>query len=174
MNHHSAVDKAVRLARLVGTEGFSDMTADEVNNLIECHSNPLTDEDLEEMTRSASEEEEESASDEGDQAEERGLTLHNLQDLFNIAKGLQKRAEEVDDNVIRAVEFSNRIDDVMAVYKSIFVQKKKQRSQLPITMFLVHRKPEERPPAATTPTSATPTPPPAASPASSAASSEEQ
>ena len=55
MNHHSAIDKAVRLARLVGTEGFSDMTADEVNNLIECHSNPLTDEDLEEMTRSASE-----------------------------------------------------------------------------------------------------------------------
>ena len=151
MNHHSAVDKAVRLARLVGTEGFSDMTADEVNNLIECHSNPLTDEDLEEMTRSASEEEEESASDEGDQAEERGLTLHNLQDLFNIAKGLQKRAQEVDDNMVRAVEFSNRIDDVMAVYKSIFVQKKKQRSQLPITMFLVRRKPEERPPAATTP-----------------------
>ena len=113
---------------MVGTEGFSDMTADEVNNLIECHSNPLTDEDLEEMTRSASEEEEESASDEGDQAEERGLTLHNLQDLFNIAKGLQKRAQEVDDNMVRAVEFSNRIDDVMAVYKSIFVQKKKQRS----------------------------------------------
>ena len=133
------------------------------------------------MTRSASEEEEECASDEGDQAEERGLTLHNLQDLFNIAKGLQKRAQEVDNNMVRAVEFSYCIDDVMAVYKSIFVQKKKQRSQLPITMFLVHRKPEERPPAATmpppeatTPTSATPTPPPAAAPASSAASSAEQ
>ena len=75
------------------------------------------------MTRSVSEEEE-SSSDEGDQAEERGLTLHNLQDLFNIAKGLQKRAQEQDDNMVRAVEFNNRIDDVMAVYKSIFVQKK--------------------------------------------------
>ena len=74
-----------------------------------------------------------------------------------------KRAQEIDDNMIRAVEFSNCIDVVMAVYKSIFVQKKKQRLQLPITMFLVHRKP----PAVTTH-------PPAPFPASSAASSEEQ
>ncbi len=40
------------------------------------------------MTKSASEEEDESATDE---AEEGGLTLHNLQDLFNVAKDLQKK-----------------------------------------------------------------------------------
>ena len=45
--HHSAVDRAVRLARLVATEGFSDMIKEEVNTLIDCHSNPRTDEDLE-------------------------------------------------------------------------------------------------------------------------------
>ena len=45
--HHSAVDRAVRLARLVATEGFSDMIKKEVNTLIDCHSNPRTDEDLE-------------------------------------------------------------------------------------------------------------------------------
>ncbi len=39
------------------------------------------------MTKSTSEEEDESATDE---AEEGGLTLHNLQDLFNVAKYLQK------------------------------------------------------------------------------------
>ena len=91
-----------------------------------------------------------------------------------LPKASKKRVQEVDDNMVRAVEFSNRVDDVMAVYKSIFIQKKKQRSQLPITVFLVCLKPEERPPAATTPTSATPTPPPAAFPVSPAASSEEQ
>ena len=80
-----------------------------------------------------------------------------------MTRGSQQRAQEIDDNMVRAVEFSNRIDDVMAVYKSIFVQKKKQRSQFPITMLCVIRKP----PAATAP-------PPAASPASSVASSEEQ
>ncbi|XP_064103355.1 tigger transposable element-derived protein 1-like [Macrobrachium nipponense] len=59
--HHSAVDKAVRLAQLVANEGFSDMTAEDLNSLIDCHSEPLTNEDLVEMTRSASEEEEEAA-----------------------------------------------------------------------------------------------------------------
>ncbi|KAM9364931.1 tigger transposable element-derived protein 1-like [Pholidichthys leucotaenia] len=141
--HHSAIDKAVRLARLVATEGFSDMTTEDVNTLIECHSEPLTDEDLIEMTRSASEEEEEAAAAAGDddEAEERGLTLDNLQELCNMARALQQRAQEIDDNMVRAVEFSNRIDGVMALYKGIFAQKKKQRQQLPITMFLDHRKP---------------------------------
>ncbi|KAM9332718.1 tigger transposable element-derived protein 1-like [Pholidichthys leucotaenia] len=105
--HHSAVDKAVRLARLVATEGFSDMTTEDVNTLIECHSEPLTDEDLIEMTRSASEEEEEAAAADGDddEAEERGLTLDNLQELCNMARALQQRAHEIDDNMVRAVEF---------------------------------------------------------------------
>ena len=80
-----------------------------------------------------------------------------------MTRGLQQRTQEIDDNMVTAVEFSKGIDDVMAVYKSIFVQKKMQRSQFPITMFFVIRKP----PAATAP-------PPAASPASSVASSEEQ
>ena len=104
------------------------------------------------MTRLTSEEEEEPVSDEGDEVKERGLNLEILQDLLNMARGLLQRAQEINDNVVRAVEFSNRIDDVIAVYKSILVQKKKQRSQLPITMLLVRRKP---PPATT--------PPPAAS-----------
>ena len=110
--YHSADDRAVRLARLVSTEGFSDMMTEEVNTFIDCHSNPLNDEDLNEMTRSASEEEEEPASDE---VEERGLNLENLQDLLNMARGLQQRPQEIDDNMVRAVEFSNRIDGVIAV-----------------------------------------------------------
>ena len=114
----------MRLVLLVATEGFSDMTTEAVNTLIDCHSNPLTDEDLEEMSRSPSEQEEEPASDKVDEVEERGLNRKNLQDLFNMARSLQQRAQEIDDNMVRAVEFSNGIDDVMAVYKSIFIQKK--------------------------------------------------
>ena len=153
--HHSAVHKAVRLARLVATEGFSDMTSEEVNTLIECHSNPLTDEDLVEMTKSASEEEEDVADDGDDSEEERGLTLANLQLLCNTARTLQQTAQEIDDDMVRAIEFCNRIDEVMALYKDIFDQKKKQRSQLPITMFLVRRKT----PAEGTPRADTPSPP---------------
>ena len=76
--HHSAIDKAVRLVRLVASEDFSDMKMEKVNTLIDCHSNHLADEDLKEMTRSASEEEVKPASDNGDEVEERGLNKENL------------------------------------------------------------------------------------------------
>lgn len=55
--HHFIVDKAVKLAKLLGRDGFTDMTSEDINNLIEAHSDPLTEEDLTEMTKSASEEE---------------------------------------------------------------------------------------------------------------------
>ena len=110
----------------------------------------------------------EAGSEEDEDIEERGLSLHNMQEMFNVAKLLQQRAQEFDDNMVRAVEFCNRIDEVMATYKAIFVQKKKQRSQLPITMFLTRRQPKETqepPPAATTaPPAATTLPPPATTP----------
>ncbi|XP_068506439.1 tigger transposable element-derived protein 1 isoform X9 [Syngnathus scovelli] len=123
--HHSAVDNTVRVARLVATEGFSNMTTEDVPTLIDCHLKPLTDEELIEMTRSMSKKEEEVAGDSDDnEAEERGLTLANLQELCNIAQTLQQRAQEIDDMVI-AVEFSNRIDGVMELYKKIFALKKK-------------------------------------------------
>lgn len=36
-------------------------------------------------------------------------------------------AMEIDDNMVRAVEFGNRRKGVMALYKSIFAEKKKNR-----------------------------------------------
>ncbi|XP_061433688.1 uncharacterized protein LOC133359240 isoform X2 [Lethenteron reissneri] len=131
--HHSAVEKAVRLARIIRDEGFVDMTEEDVNGLIDAHSDPLTDEDLLEMMKSASEEESEEEQDE--EIEERGLTLENLQQLCNMARAMQRFAQDIDDNMVRAVEFSNRVDGVMSLYKGILQQKKKQRQQLPITMF---------------------------------------
>uniref|UniRef100_H9GPB4 HTH CENPB-type domain-containing protein n=1 Tax=Anolis carolinensis TaxID=28377 RepID=H9GPB4_ANOCA len=56
--HHSAVDNAVRLAKILGGEGFSDMTAEDVNDLLDMHSLPLMDEDLEEEEQQRDEEEE--------------------------------------------------------------------------------------------------------------------
>ncbi|XP_068242345.1 tigger transposable element-derived protein 1-like [Palaemon carinicauda] len=59
--HHSAVEKAVALAHTIKDEGFVDMTKEDMNRFIEAHSDPLTDEDLLEMTKLASGEESERA-----------------------------------------------------------------------------------------------------------------
>ncbi|XP_039610973.1 tigger transposable element-derived protein 1-like [Polypterus senegalus] len=83
--HHSAVDQAVRLAKLLGVEGFDDMTFDDVNELLDAHFKPLSDEDLAEMTKSASEEEQENPAQEEDDS---GLTLKHLATILRMAKDL--------------------------------------------------------------------------------------
>ena len=55
--HHLVVAEVVKLTRLLSKDGFDDTTSDNVNGLTECHLGLLTDEDLVEMTKSASEEE---------------------------------------------------------------------------------------------------------------------
>lgn len=55
---HSAVDKAEMLAKLIGGDGFKDMTHNYIDELIHNHSQPLTNEHLTEMMKSARNEEE--------------------------------------------------------------------------------------------------------------------
>ncbi|XP_066946921.1 tigger transposable element-derived protein 1-like [Macrobrachium rosenbergii] len=171
--HHSAVQKVVKLANIINDEGFIDMTEDEVNGLIDAHSDPLTDDDLVEMTKSASEEESQEEEDEDEDNEERGLTLENLQQLCNMARAMQQFAQEIDDNMFRAVEFRNRVDGVMSLYKGILQQKKKQQQQLPITMFFTKVKtpatpsmPPSEPEASTSEEEASSPPPQVSSPLS--------
>lgn len=49
--HHSAVDTAVNLAKQLGGDGFSGMSSDDINALIDADAHPLTDADLPEMTK---------------------------------------------------------------------------------------------------------------------------
>ncbi|KAK1803861.1 hypothetical protein P4O66_003810 [Electrophorus voltai] len=67
---HAAVDKAIRLAKLLAGEGFDNITEEEVNTLIE----PLTDADLKELMKFASKEDVD-AEMETEAEEEQGLTL---------------------------------------------------------------------------------------------------
>ncbi|VDO80370.1 unnamed protein product [Soboliphyme baturini] len=46
------------VAKLLRGDAFDNISADDVNDLIDAHSQPLTDEDLTEMTKLASEKEE--------------------------------------------------------------------------------------------------------------------
>ena len=46
----------MKLAQLIGGDGFDDVTHEEFNELIDVHSQALTDEDLAELTKSVEEE----------------------------------------------------------------------------------------------------------------------
>lgn len=47
--HHSAVDKEVKLTKLLGGDGLTDMATEDVNNPIVAHSDALMDKDLTEI-----------------------------------------------------------------------------------------------------------------------------
>ena len=46
-----------------------------------------------------------------------------------------------DDNMVQTVDFRNRVDGVMSLYRGNLKEKKIQRQPLPITMFLSKVKP---------------------------------
>ncbi|KAK7077976.1 hypothetical protein SK128_023654 [Halocaridina rubra] len=103
--------------------------------------NPLTNEDFEEMTKSASEEEEEEQPEETyEEIEEPGLTLERLEAMYKYMKAAQHLSQKHDDNMVRSVTFCYLLDDSMIPYTTILQQKKKQRQQLPITMFFSCKK----------------------------------
>ncbi|KAE8278051.1 Tigger transposable element-derived protein 1 [Larimichthys crocea] len=125
--HHSAVDSAVNLVKQLGGDGFNDMTADEVNDLIDAHAQPLTDKDLAEMTKPPSEDdgEEEEEDTLVDKEEEEGLTLGRLATMMRMATELQRAAQEWDPLMCRSLQFSNIIEGGMSVYKNLLAQKKR-------------------------------------------------
>ena len=85
------------------------------------------------------EEEEEDTS--VDKDEEDGLTLGRLATMLRLATEFQRAAQEWDPLMSRSLQFCNIIDGGMSVYKDLFAQKKKERQQLPITMFLSRKNP---------------------------------
>lgn len=117
---HSAVRKSVQLAAIIGGDGFGDMTTEDVDELLDCHSQPLTDADLEDLTKSASEEENEPQEETQEVVEETGLTLERLAKLCNLAKELKELSQEWDEDMVRSLQFCNKIDEDMTPYRMLF------------------------------------------------------
>ena len=142
---NSTVDEAVRLARMLGGEGFADMTREDVNELLDAHTDPVDDEDLVEQFTSERVEEEEQ--DIPEEQEEAGLTLERLSQVMRTVKEVQNLMSEWDPQMTRALRFQNALDGALEPYKSLFNQMKKERQQLPITMFFSkeNRNSEPRP-----------------------------
>ncbi|XP_070582413.1 homocysteine-responsive endoplasmic reticulum-resident ubiquitin-like domain member 2 protein isoform X3 [Erythrolamprus reginae] len=137
----AAVQNSVKLAQALGGEGFVDMTPEEVNGLLDEHGLPLTDGDLEELTKSASEEEEEEVeAEEAEEEEDVGLTLERLAEVNRTAAHLQRMVELWDPNMTRSIHFKASLDNTIAPYRAMLAKQKKTRQQLPITMFVTKTK----------------------------------
>ncbi|XP_070593700.1 tigger transposable element-derived protein 1-like isoform X2 [Erythrolamprus reginae] len=127
----AAVQNSVKLAQALGGEGFVDMTPEEVNGLLDEHGLPLTDKDLEELTRSASEEEEVEGAEESEEEEDVGLTLERLAEMNRTAAHLQRMAELWDPNMTRSIHFKVSLDNTIAPYRAMLASKRKRTNNCP-------------------------------------------
>lgn len=125
---HDAVNKSVKLAKLIGGEGFDDITYKEFNDLINAHSQPLTDEDLAELTKSASKEETEGQEEPSQEEEDESLTLEQLAELMSKAKDLQVTAKSWDPYMVCSLQFSNAINSTMSTYETPLITIKNEIS----------------------------------------------
>ena len=100
----------MKLAQLIGGDDFDDVTHEELSELIDTHSQALTDEDLADLTKSA---EEETEGQEDPSQEDEGLTLERLAELTRTARELQEKAISWDPYMVRSLQFSNAIDSSM-------------------------------------------------------------
>ncbi|XP_060768610.1 tigger transposable element-derived protein 1-like [Neoarius graeffei] len=140
---HSAINRAVILAQHLGGEGFDDITEEEVGTLIDAHGDPLTDQDLEELTKSASEDED----GDKDEPEDEGLSLDRLSQILRHVREVKDMLMSWDPYMDRYIKCGNTIDSAIEPYKHLFNTLKKHQQQLPITMFFnpIKKTPEKPP-----------------------------
>ena len=125
--HHDAVDKSVKLAQLIGGDGFDDVAHEGFNELIDAHSKAMTDDDLAELMKPA-EEETENQEDQPQEEDDEGMTLERLAELMRTARELQEKAISLDPNMARSPQFSNAIDSSMSTYKALFTTMKNNKA----------------------------------------------
>jgi hypothetical protein len=110
------VNKIVDVARQLGVEGFSDMVAKEIEELIDCHGEELTEEDLEELVKSAEEDEEEETL----QLEQQGWDLNSFGELFRNIKVVRDFIAHHDPSMERSLKIVQEINQALVPCTHMF------------------------------------------------------
>ena len=119
----------MQLALLINEEGFANMTMEDVNELIDCHSKPLNEQDLEAMTKSTNEKEKKETQEQADETvEQSGWSLECLAKLFGQINKVKECPQEWDDDTVQSVQFCNKFDELMTPYKIILTGKRARDS----------------------------------------------
>ena len=119
----------MQLASLINKEKFADMTTEDEDELIDCHSEPLNEQDLEAMTKSASKKEEKESHEQA--VEQSRWLLKRLVELFGLINKVKERSQECYDGMVWSVQLCIKADELMNPYKMILIGKRGRDSNFP-------------------------------------------
>lgn len=125
----------MKLEKILYDKGLDDSTKDEANDLIADYIETLTDVDLLELMKSASEKEEE-ALDPEEEENYVDLTIEHLCTKLKTAKELQEKEEAGYLYMDRFSHGKSFIDAAVRAYKAHLIVTRKQRQHLLIAIFL--------------------------------------
>lgn len=131
----------VTLAHRIGGEGFTDMTVDDVEELIDSHDQELTEEELVAMVEEEMLGGDPDPDDEDDEEVAEGqsrtasLTTTHLRSLFQQVDTLCTQVMEQDPLLDRAIKFKRGQEMLLAPYKEVYRLLLMNASQTSITGF---------------------------------------
>ncbi|KAG7161965.1 putative CENP-B N-terminal DNA-binding domain-containing protein 10, partial [Homarus americanus] len=127
----------ITMANEVGGEGFSDLTAAEVQEeLLGNVGDPFTSDELEQLVELQDETEDEVSDDEN-----KNLTLDNLGEVIRMSKALSARLYDIDPSLDRSLKAKRAIENVMLPYIELQREMRSKKAQTTITNFFSRRVP---------------------------------
>ena len=115
------------MARHLGGEGFEDLEADDVEELLVSHGQELSEEDVEELIKSSEEEEEE---DNEAEIFKPALTITNLNKIMAAVKSVSDLVCELDPFMERSLKFKRNVEDAELPYKELLKDLIRNRSKV--------------------------------------------
>ncbi|KAG7167106.1 putative Tigger transposable element-derived protein 1-like 287, partial [Homarus americanus] len=127
----------ITMANEVGGEGFSDLTAAEVQEeLLGNVGDPFTSDELEQLVELQDETDDEVSDDEN-----KNLTLDNLGEVIRMSKALSARLYDIDPSLDRSLKAKRAIENVMLPYIELQREMRSKKAQTTITNFFSRRVP---------------------------------
>lgn len=120
------------IAQKIDGEGFNDITQEELSDYINEEDQVFTNEELEDLVKSSPE-----ASDDEDEGQQEppAWTLEKFSAIFRTAQTLKEQIVEYDPIMERSIKITRTITEALKPLEDLFIEMKRQKRQLPITMF---------------------------------------
>lgn len=121
------------IARLSHLAGFKEVNEDDIQELLDSHDEPLSNEDLMQLEQERAKTEDDDANQEEETV--RGLDVKTLQEVFSSIEHAMELLKECDPNPARSDTAVHGVQQALKVYRDMYNSKKKLAKQTTISSF---------------------------------------
>ena len=129
-------DVTKNIVRLSYKVGFAEVDEDDVDDLLQNHADPLSNEELLELESAVADKEEE-----GEREPVRGLDIKTLQQTLKHIDSAIELLQERDPNPNRSGNVAHHLEQGIKIYREMYDVKRRNANQSTISAFFKHASP---------------------------------